>query len=212
MTAAPSLNLSYIGIGPSAGNQIVNNGTGGPVSKTLYAYGIIANGNTTTAANAAPVGFIDGVQGFGKTIVLAFQSVAAPVTLNGTANQAFYATVAGASQLAVGQSITFTGFTNSANNTTATINTVTATGVYVTNSSAVAETNPAGSGVVQVTNIPVFVDVFAAGNSADTTAVATGAGALVPSNVTNTGFTLNWTAWSTTAQTLHFGAIIGFSN
>jgi hypothetical protein len=213
MTAAPSLNLSYIGNGPTGANQSIAQGTSGPVAKTLYAYGVATNGNTTTAANAAPVGFIDGVQSLGKTIVLQFQSVGAPASYQGTANQAYYASVQGVGQLQVGQSITFAGFSNSGNNTTATINYVTGSGVYVTNSSSVAETNPAATGTVQVSSVPIFVDVFISGNSADTAGdLAVAAAAFYPSSLSSTGFTLNWAALATTARTIHFGAIIGFSS
>src|SRR5208282_3409776 len=121
MTAAPSLNLSYIGDGPTGSNQTIYDGTPGPKSKTLYAYGVATNGNTTTAANAAPVGYIDGVQTLGKTIVLQLQSVDAPITYLGTANTAFYHSVQGCGQIKVGDSITTAGFTNGGNNATNTV-------------------------------------------------------------------------------------------
>lgn len=212
LVAAPSTNLSYIGAGPTGSNQTIADLTTGPKAKTLFGFGVATNGNTTTAANSAPVGFIDGIQSLGKTITLTFQSVTAPATLNGVANQAIYSTVFGASQIAVGQSVVFSGFANSGNNGTFTVNVVSATGITVTNSSAVAETN-SGQGVVTQTAIPIFVDVFLSGNSGDTAGdLAVASGALFASAVSATGFTLNWAALATTARTLHFGAIIAFSN
>jgi len=213
LVAAPSLNLSYVGVGPSGIGQTVADLTAGPKSKTLYAYGVATNGNTTTAANAAPVGYIDGVQSLGKTVVLQFQSVDAPVTYQGTANTAFYHSTQADSQLAVGQSITTAGFTNSGNNATNTITFILADRIGVTNASAVAEVNPAGTGSVSVGGVPISVDVFISGNSADTAAdLAVASAAFFPSAVSNTGFTLNWAALATTARTIHFGAVIAFSS
>jgi len=126
IVAAPSLNLSYIGNGPTASGQIISDGTPGVRSKTLYAYGVAANGNTTTGANAAPVGFIDGTSTLPK--------------------------------------------------------------------------------------VPTSVQVFVAGNSADTAAVLAAANPIWASTITNTGFILNWTALATTAQTFTFGAVIAFSS
>lgn len=213
LVAAPSLNLSYVGNGPTGGNQIIADLTGGPKAKTLYGYGVAANGNTTTAANSAPVGFIDGVQSLGKQVILQLQSVDAPITYLGTANTAFYHSVQGDGQVKIGDSVVIAGFTNSGNNGTFTVTYVITGAVGVTNSGSIAEVNPAGSLSDVTAATPVWVDVFIAGNSSDTAAVlAVAAGDLFASNVTNTGFTLNWAALATTAQTFHFGAIIAFSS
>lgn len=215
MSLGPAINLSYVGVGPTGIGQIVADQTSGPKSKTLYGFGVLTNGNTTTAATQQAVGFIDGIQSLGKTVVLQFQSVAAPVTYQGTANTAFYSSTQADSQLAVGQSIVIAGFTNSGNNGTFTITFITASSIGVTNSSAVAETNPAATGSVSVGGVPVFVDVFVAGNSADTAAAVAAALAspgIFASAVSNTGFTLNFSAFATTAQTVHFGAVIAFSS
>lgn len=215
MSSGPLTNLSYVGVGPSAIGQLIADQTSGPKSKTLYAYGVLSNGNTTTGATNQPVGFIDGVQSLGRTVVLQFQSVAAPITFNGTANTAFYSSTNADTSLAVGQSIVIAGFSNSGNNGTFTITFITASSIGVTNSSAVAETNPAATGSVSIGGVPVFVDVFVAGNSADTAAAVSAALAspgIFASAVTNTGFTINFSAFATTAQTVHFGAIIAFSS
>lgn len=215
MSLGPAINLSYVGVGPTGIGQIVADQTSGPKSKTLYGFGVLTNGNTTTAATQQAVGFIDGIQSLGKTVVLQFQSVAAPVTYQGTANTALYSSTQADSQLAVGQSIVIAGFTNAGNNGTFTITFITASSIGVTNSSAVAETNPAATGSVSVGGVPVFVDVFVAGNSADTAAAVAAALAspgIFASAVSNTGFTLNYSAFATTAQTVHFGAVIAFSS
>ena len=215
MSLGPTTTLSYVGNGPSAGGQVINSGLGGPLSKTLIGYGIATNGNTTTNVTGCLVNFIDGVQSLGPTVVLSCQSVAAPVTYNGTANQAFYASVNGVNQIKVGDSVTIAGFATSANNVTATVNYVTSSGIYVTNSSAVAETNPAATIKDVQAAVPVLVDIFLTGNASDTAAVVSAAAAtpgIYASAVSSTGFTLNWSALATTAQTFHFGAIIAFSS
>ncbi len=212
IVAAPSLNLSYIGNGPTGSNQSIADLTSGPRAKTLFAYGVATNGNTTTGANAAPVGFIDGVQSLGKTIVLQLQSVDAPVTYLGTANTAFYHSVQGCGQVKVGDSVTTSGFANGGNNATNTVTYVLPTAIGVTNASSVAEVNPAGTLVDNQTSVPVAIDVYFSGSNADTPAVLIAAGNLIPSTISATGFILNWTALATTAQIIHFGAIISFSN
>jgi hypothetical protein len=217
IVAAPSLNLSYIGQGPTAGGQIIFDQTSGPKAKTLYAYGVATNGNTTTGANAAPVGFIDGVQSLGKTLVLNLYGCGAPGTApDGTANCSPYYTVQGATQVLVGDTVTVAGFSNSNNNisTAAAVHGVQSGVIWVANSnyaSAGAETNPAATMTDLQKSVPIWVDVFIAGSNSDTPAVLVAAGSLIPSTITSTGFILNWTALATTAQTIHFGAIIAFS-
>src|ERR1700677_248221 len=144
MAQGPQVNLSYIGLGPTAQGQTIADQTSGPKGKALYAYGILTNGNTTTANTGNPVAFIDGVQSIQNSISIPVLNVAAPATIGGTANQAVYSGVGAYGQLRKGQSVTFAGFTNSGNNGTFTINSLTTSTITVTNSSSVAETNPAG--------------------------------------------------------------------
>lgn len=213
LTAAPAINLSYIGQGPKSSGQLIADQTSGPKAKTLYAFGVATNGNTTTAANSAPVNFIDGVQTLGKTTILQLQSVTAPATINGVANQAIYSSVFGDNLVLVGDSVVIAGFTNSGNNGTFTVNVVSATGITVTNSSSVAETNGAATLSDTTGGTPIWVDAFISGSASDTAAdLAVASAAFFPSALSNTGFTLNWSALATTARTIHFGAIIAFSS
>ena len=204
--------LSYIGQGPTGTGQIINSGLGGPLSKQLWAYGTIIN-DTTASGTTCPIGYIDGVASLGKQVVLAFQSVTAPATINGTANQAIYSTVYGASEVPVGASVTFAGFTNSGNNGTFTVNAVSATGITVTNSSSVAETNPAATGVYTVGGVPQLVQVYLAQGTGDSTAavILASAKALFATGVTSTGFTLNFPTLTTAAAQITFGAVLNFS-
>lgn len=204
--------LSYIGVGPTGTGQIINSGLGGPLSKQLWAFGTIIN-DTTASGTTCPIGYIDGVASLGKQVVLSFQSVTAPATINGVANQAIYSTVAGASQVPVGASITFAGFTNAGNNTTVTVVAVTATGIQVLNASAVAETNPAATGVYTVGGIPQLVQVYLAQGAGDSAAAVTLASAksLFATGVTATGFTLNFPTLTTAAAQITFGAVLNFS-
>jgi hypothetical protein len=57
MGASAAVNLSYIGNGPSASNQVLSDGTPGPKSKTLYGYGTIVSGSDATTVQ---INFIDG--------------------------------------------------------------------------------------------------------------------------------------------------------
>lgn len=204
--------LSYIGQGPTGGGQIINSGLGGPLSKQLWAYGTIIN-DTTASGTTCPIGYIDGIQSLGKQVVLQFQSVTAPATIGGVANQAIYSSVGADSAVPVGASITFAGFTNSGNNGTFTVNAVTATGVQVTNSSSVAETNPAATGVYTVGGIPQLVQVYLAQGTGDSTAAVAlvSAKALYATGVTATGFVLNFPTITTASAQFTFGAVINFS-
>lgn len=212
LVAAPAITLSYIGQ-PSVpgGGQIIADQTSGPKAKTLYAYGVATNGNTTTGANSAPVYFIDGVQSFGKTVVLPIQKVVIDTSV--FTNGADYYSVGGTGQVKVGDSVTIAGFTNSGNNLTTTVAAVTSSYITVTNSGAVTETNPAASLTDVVAAVPISVDAFISGSNADTAAdLAVASAAFFPSGLSATGFTLNWAALATTARTIHFGAIIAFSS
>lgn len=204
--------LSYVGQGPTGGGQIINSGLGGPLSKQLWGVATIIN-DTTASGTTVPIGYIDGVQSLGKQIVLEFQSVTAPATINGVANQAVYSTVYGASEIPLNSSILFAGFTNSGNNGTFTVNAVSATGITVTNSSSVAETNPAATGVLTVGGIPYLVECYLAQGTGDSTAavILAAAKSLFATGVTATGFTLNFPTLTTAAAQVTVGCVINFS-
>ena len=208
-----SHNLSYIGAGPTAGGQIIADQTSGSKAKTLYAYGTIIN-DTTASGTTAAVGYIDGVQSLGKTVVLQFQSVTAPATINGTANQAIYASTGPDINVPVGASITFAGFTNSANNGAFTVVAVTSVGVQVLNASSVAETNPAATGIYTVGGIPTIVNVFLAQGAGDSAAavILASAKSLFATSVTAAGFTLNFPTLTTAGAQFTFGAVLEFGS
>lgn len=208
------VNLTYIGqpSNPASGQAIADQ-TSGPKAKTLYAVGTIVNGSSTfSTETATTVNFIDGVQTFGRVSVLQFQSVTAPATINGTANTAVYSSVGPDINVPVGVSITFAGFANSGNNGTFTVTAVNSTSISVVNSSSVAETNPSATGTYTVGGIPVWVDVFYAGASTDSSTTATASNNFYPSNIVGTGFQLNHNSFTTTGVTVTFGAIIAFSS
>ena len=219
--AAPFINLSYIGQ-PSTpqGGMVVADQTSGPKAKTLYAYGnlVASSGSWYSYTGTVAVNFIDGVQTFGKTVVLQIQSVTNPVTINGTANQVIYSSVFGDNQVLVGDSVTIAGFTNSGNNGTFTVNVVTSTGIQVTNSSAVAETNPAATLSDVLNAVPVWVNLFYAGNSNDSSTAAanfeTGSWVIRPAyDIQGTSFqTYLNTSLGTTGVSVRLGAIIAFSS
>lgn len=210
-------NLSYIGQGPSGSGQIIAEQTSGPKAKTLYGYGVLKAASTLgTTITSSNVGWVDGVQSLGNTIVTTLQSVAAPVTLNGVANQAFYAGNKGATAFIVGDSATIAGFATSANNVTATVNVVTSTGFYVTNASSVAETNPAATAVVTRGGIPAVVSVSISPAPTDTNGLVTGraafVGTILPSAITATGCVLNYGALGTTSNSVTIGFVLEFAS
>lgn len=117
--------------------------SGGQTRELTGVATFILDGATTTGLVA---NWIDGVQVPFKTVILLpVLSVTAPATIGGVANQAVYSGVGAYGQLAVGQSVTFAGFSNAGNNGTFTINALTTSTIQVTNSSSVAETNPAAT-------------------------------------------------------------------
>jgi hypothetical protein len=211
--ANPVINLSYIGVGPTAGNQFIADQTSGPKSKTLYAYGnLVAQSSTFTSTTVATINFIDGVQTLGQTLVKQLYAVTAPATIGGVANQVVYSVLGGASQIQVGQSVLIAGFTNSGNNGTFTVNAISATTITVTNSSSVAETNYAATAIVTVSSVPVWVDVFVAGSVGDSTGAASSAGYIYPSGLTGTGFTIHYGSLQTTGASVGLGFILAFSS
>lgn len=213
MGASAQVDLSYIGQGPTGAGQLIADQTSGPKAKTLYGYGTIISGSNATSVQIA---YIDGVQTLGKTIVLSLQSVTAAATINGVANQAIYSSVQGDGQVKVNDSLVVAGFTNSGNNGTFTVNAVSSTGIQVTNSGAVAETNPAGVGTDTQGGLPVWVDLFYAGNANDSSTAAalfqTGTNKMYLGAVTTTGFEIYYPTVTTSGVTISFGAIIAFSS
>ena len=150
--AIPAAALTFIGQpGSSAaqGQSVSGYTASGPLSKVLAGVATFTlDGATTTGL---VVNFIDGAQKlFQQTDVLQVVSVTAPATIGGVAAQAVYTSVGPVGQLRVGQSITFGGFANAGNNGAFTINALSTTGIQVTNTLSIAETNPAGTGTVNV--------------------------------------------------------------
>lgn len=158
-------NLSYIGQGPTGGNQInAQSGLSGPAAKSLSAYAQLKGDG---AATTVTLNFIDGVQGFGRTTVLSFTAAAAAVSGNTT-----YTTLTGTSPQMVGASVLIAGFATGANNGTFTIQSVGTGFIVVNNASGVLESNPAGVGTVNISSIPAFVQVSRQIQPTDTASAA----------------------------------------
>lgn len=135
-------NVVWFGPQLAQGQLQANGGTSGSNAKTVVG---IATTTLDGATGTVTVNWIDGVQKPFQTIITApVASVTAPATIGGVANQAVYSGVGAYGQLKVGQSITFSGFTNSGNNGTFTIVALTTSSIQVLNASSVLETNPAG--------------------------------------------------------------------
>lgn len=207
--AISAVNLTYLN-GPQNGvnsvaaqGQVLGTNNGGPSSSIQYGLGTaILDGSSTTFT----LNWIDGVQKpFQRQIFVQLLSVAAPATINGVANQAVYSGVGSFGQFRIGQSVVFAGFTNSGNNGTFVITAINTSAIQVTNSSSVAETNPAGTASVTVGPFlaaafggralygPAFPDV------ADTAANSITA---TFSAYTQTGCTVTLSAAGSAAQTL----------
>ena len=143
-----AVNASYFNGMPSgnagAQGQIASQGgLTGPQAKGLLGVGtFVLDGSTTTGLT---LNFIDGTQKpFQNLVYISASGVTTAATINGVANQSVISGVGSFGALRVGQSITTSGYSNSGNNGTFTVNVVTTSSITVTNSSAVAETNPAG--------------------------------------------------------------------
>lgn len=120
-------------------------GISGAQSKALDGIAtFILDGSTTTTIT---VNWIDGTQiPYEAKATISVSNVTAPATIGGVANQSIISGVGAMGQLRVGQSIVTSGFSNSGNNGTFTINAVTTNSIQVTNSSAVLEgPTPAGT-------------------------------------------------------------------
>lgn len=213
--ALNTVSLTYIGLptlqGPVAPGQIYNNNAPGPLGKTLVGYATLTG--STTSTKTYTINFIDGVQTLGeRPVVVQLTSATAPATINGTANQVVYSGVGSMGQFSKGQSVVTAGFTNSGNNGTFTINAVTSSGIQVTNASGVAETNYAATATVTVG--PAVQSVFVNFDGRSTGANDAGGDftSIIPSALTNTGFTANINASITSGSTVSVSVVIYFAS
>lgn len=174
-------NLTYIGqpLGAAAGGQIYGNSNQGPLARTLVGTATAALDGTATVGT---VNFIDGVQTFGKTIVLPVQSVAASTgttasfTLTAVAassggNAVYTGTITGGGSNAfVGLTFTVAGFTNAADNGVFQAVASTGTTLTLANPNAVAQTH---AGTAQA-GTAVYSSVFGDGQvkAGDTAVIA----------------------------------------
>jgi hypothetical protein len=141
--ANTTANVVWYGPAAAQGQEQSQGGLSGSQSRAMTG---IATTTLDGATGTVNINWIDGVQKPFQTVILApVLSVTAPATIGGVANQAVYSGVGAYGQLKVGQSVTFAGFTNAGNNGTFTINALTTSTIQVTNSSSVAETNPAAT-------------------------------------------------------------------
>lgn len=178
-------------------------GISGSQSKALDGIAtFILDGATSTVLT---VNWIDGTQiPYESKATISVNSVTAPATIGGVANQSVISGVGAMGQLRVGQSIVTSGFTNSGNNGTFTINAVTTNSVQVTNSSAVLEgPTPAGTLTFNYGSTLATARITRAFANAsgikDTAATTTTISAVVISQTTAT-FTIS--AAGSSAQTL----------
>jgi hypothetical protein len=185
----------------AASGQSYSNMDPGPLGRQLTGVAsLILDGTLTTAT----INWIDGVQiPFQISLFIPVLSVTAPATIGGVANQAVYSGVGSYGQLRVGQSVTFTGFSNAGNNGTFTVNALTTSSIQVTNASSVAETNPAGTAKFIYPQGEAVV--YATGNRAMTSAsgvadTAPQTNTVVLSAFTQTGCTATFSAGSAGQQ------------
>lgn len=203
----------YIGqpVQSAAQGQIYNNGTPGPLGSVLSAIG---TSTMDAAATTITVNFIDGVQKLSQTTVLvSLQSVTAPATIGGVANQAIYSGVGAFGQLRVGQSVVIAGFANAGNNGTFTVLAITTSSIQVTNAGSVAETNYAATLTYtvgqRVSAVTASRSALNFAGVADTANAAAGVNSVTA--ISNTGCTLNLSA-AGTAGTASFLIDIYFAS
>lgn len=150
-----------------AGGQIFSNNGPGPLGRTLMGQASITLDGGTASGT---INYIDGVNSFGKTIILPLQSVAAStqvvaaLTLTAVAassggNAVYTGTITGGANSAfVGDYFTIAGFTNAADNGVFIAVASTATTLTLANPNAVAQTHAAtATGGIAVYN-SVFGD------------------------------------------------------
>lgn len=204
--AIPAVNVVWYGPQTAQGQLQSQGGISGTQTKALTGIAtFVLDGATSTGLVA---NFIDGVQiPFKSTSTISVLKVAGPVTINGVANQAVYSGIGSYGQLAVGQSVTFAGFTNAANNGTFTIVALTTSSIQVLNASSVAETNPAATVTFTIPNSSLVAGCWVVRSLASAAGVAdTAAGTIgvvqPPTTLSNTGVTFSITAAGTNLQTL----------
>lgn len=213
MGASAAVNLSYIGAGPTAGQQIIADVNSGPRGKTLYGYGTIVSGSDATTVR---VNYIDGVQTLGSAFTIGLTRVAVNAT---TSTYADYYSNGPVSRMRVGDTVGVVGFTNSGNNVTnLAVSQVFTDHFSASNSGVVAETNNAATVTDATAATPTWVNLFYAGNPADSSTAAAlfakagTAGYFGISNVNSTGFTVNYPTVTTSGVTISFGAVLAFSS
>src|ERR1700676_4301940 len=201
-----TVNLSYIGQPkPAQGGQILSSGLPGPLSRTMVGLAtIVLDG----AATIGTINYIDGVQTFGKTIILPVQSVAAStgttaslvltaVATSSGGNAVYTGTITGgAANALVGFTFTVAGFTNPANNGVFTAVASTATTLTLNNPNAVAATQAAtaqggiavyssvfGDGQVVVGDSVVIAGFTTSANNGTFTVTAVGSSTVTVNNL-----------------------------
>ena len=201
-----TVNLSYIGQPkPAQGGQILSSGLPGPLSRTMVGLAtIVLDG----AATIGTINYIDGVQTFGKTIILPVQSVAAStgttaslvltaVATSSGGNAVYTGTITGgAANALVGFTFTVAGFTNPANNGVFTAVASTATTLTLNNPNAVAATQAAtaqggiavyssvfGDGQVVVGDSVVIAGFTTSANNGTFTVTAVGSSSVTVNNL-----------------------------
>jgi hypothetical protein len=204
--AISTVNLSYIGQPkPAAGGQIVANSNQGPLARTMVGLATISlDGATATGT----VNYIDGVQTFGKTIILPVQSVGASTGTTGSlvltavatssgGNAVYTGTITGgAANALVGFQFTVAGFVGASNNGTFIAVASTATTLTLANANAIAETHAAtaqagiaqynsvfGDGQVQIGDTVVIAGFTNAGNNGTFTVTAVGSSSVTVNNL-----------------------------
>jgi len=194
--AIATVNASYIGYGglnPALGpvqGQIAAGQDSGPLAKTLVATAVVTGDSSSTSST---INLIDGIQKIAQyPITIPFTNVTAPATIGGVANQAVYSGIGATTQLAVGASIVFSGFSNGGNNGTFTINVISTNSVTVTNASSVLE-GPNYSAQGLSYKGPVIAAIDISRSSVNDTAAA-GIGVVGAHGISNTSFTCDYSA------------------
>lgn len=204
--AISTVNLSYIGQPkPAAGGQIVANNNQGPLGRTMVGLATISlDGATATGT----INYIDGIQTFGKTIILPVQSVGvstgttASLVLTAVAtssggNAVYTGTITGgAANALVGFQFTVAGFVGASNNGTFIAVASTATTLTLANANAIAETHAAtvqggiavynsvfGDGQVQIGDTVVIAGFTTAANNGTFTVTAVGSSSVTVNNL-----------------------------
>ena len=181
-----AVNLSYVGNGPSASGQAVASSFGGPRAKQLVGYATVVGDGSSAGGT---VNFIDGTAKLGqKNIVLSIQSIDASDGTNSV-----YHSVNADTQIAVGDLVTVTGCSVSANNVSAAaVAAVSASTVTVANASGTAESGLLGAVMVDSVSSVPKVAVSVGGANSDSALHYAKVSAL-----TATGFTLTFDATTT---------------